>query len=744
MDGPIQGIDFDTAARSNIVDPQHSGRATRRRCHNPPQVNPTLRACAALALVTIVAPPAPSSPSTPPVPATPEFASSITVVTVPVFVTDRAGKAVAGLTAEDFQVFDDGKPMRLVGVREFDAAAPPPPEAAGSPAAHRQFLLLFDLSFSGINGLVRSQKAALEFVTHRLEPGDLAAVATFSANHGVRLLVGFTSDRFQLRRALRTLGVLQLDAHADPLGLAFDLRDLGSSIADTLPEERGDAVSESVRAIQIRYERAQEAVYRQRILALLDGMRQLALALDVMQGRKQVIYFSNGFDATALEGQGGAQQMKDSDSISRGRLWEVSSENRFGDTQIRQEMAQMLQAFSSSDSLVHAVDLAGLSARGDVRQQTAEPTMRSGLASLSEMARLSGGRLFRNTNDPGEALTEIAEMSRHYYLLAFEPQQARGSGKFHKLKIQVRGKDRDLSHRSGYFERSAYAERPPMARRFEAAEIIAKGLDKDEIPLRVIGLPYRTPGGPVTVPFVLEADGEAVLRGARGGRVGLEIYGYALDEKGAVEDLVALSSTLEVEATAPRLRGRGLQCHATFTLAPGRHSLRFLVRDASGRTGARGLDITVPSFDPSEVLLFPPLVMDEPADWLILPAPSRSTPHPVSPFHVAAEAFTPRARPSLANGRTDRVFLLAFDGGQRYDPGAAFEIKPQLVDASGAAVRLGRIEVARSVADPDGFRRFVLNVTPADLVAGDYTLRVRLRDPASGRISEAYQALRVE
>jgi VWFA-related protein len=690
-----------------------------------------------------LAPPAP--PQSDPRPAaTPAFASSITVVTVPVFVTDRAGQAVPHLTADDFQVFDDGRPMRLVGVREFDASAPPPPDAATSPAAHRQFLLLFDLSFSGVNGLVRAQKAALEFVTHRLEPADLAAVATFSANHGVRLLVGFTSDRFQLRRALRTLGVLQLDAHADPLGLAFDLRDLGASIADTLPEERGDTLSESVRAIQIRYERAQEAVYRQRVLALLDGMRQLALALDVMQGRKQVIYFSNGFDETALQGQGGAQQMKDSDSISRGRLWEVSSENRFGDTQIRQDMKTMLQAFSSSDSLVHAVDLSGLSSRGDVRQQTAEPTVRSGLGSLSEMARLSGGRLFRNTNDPGQALTEIAEMSRHYYLLAFEPQQARGSGKFHKLKIQVRGKGRDVSHRSGYFERSAYAERPAMARRFEAAEIIAKGIDKDEIPLRVIGLPYRTPGGSMTVPFVLQADGEAVLRGAKDGRVALEIYGYALDEKGTVEDMVALSSTLEVAATASRLRGRGLQCHATFTLAPGRHSLRFLVRDGSGRTGSRGLDITVPTFDPSEVLLFPPLIMDEPADWLILSAPSRSLPHPVSPFHVAAEAFTPRASPSLANGRTDRVFLLAFDGGRGYDPGASFEIRPQLVDASGAAVRLGRIEVARSVADADGFRRFVLDVTPADLAAGDYTLRVSLRDPSSGRISEAFQAVRVE
>ena len=48
------------------------------------------------------------------------------------------------------------------------------------------------------------------------------------------------------------------------------------------------------------------------------------------------------------------------------------------------------------------------------------------------------------------------------------------------------------------------------------------------------------------------------------------------------------------------------------------------------------------------------------------------------------------------------------------------------------------------MAEADGFRRFVLNVTPADLAAGDYTMRVRLRDPASGRISESFQAVRVD
>jgi VWFA-related protein len=221
------------------------------------------RAILSILLIVAAAPPMRSQDAPRASPAPPAFGSSITVVTVPVFVTDGRGRAIAGLTAEDFEVEDDGKPMRLVGVREFDASvegAPAPPDSHDSPAARRHFLLLFDLSFSGINGLVRSQKAALEFVTNKLAPTDLVSIATFSANHGVRMLVGFTGDRFQLRRAIRTLGVLQPDQHADPLGLAFDLRELGAAAADTVAEERGEFVADSLRAIQLRFERSQEAL----------------------------------------------------------------------------------------------------------------------------------------------------------------------------------------------------------------------------------------------------------------------------------------------------------------------------------------------------------------------------------------------------------------------------------------------------------------------------------------------------
>ena len=147
----------------------------------------------------------------------PAFDATVNVVAVPVFVTDGQGRAVAGLRKEDFIVQDDGDPVEVVGFEAFDSGDPAMADRLEeAPAARRQFLLLFDLSFSSISGLVRARRAAESFVADKLRPTDLAAVATLSVNHGVRVLLTFTSDHAQVRRAIQTLGIMTADPRLTP------------------------------------------------------------------------------------------------------------------------------------------------------------------------------------------------------------------------------------------------------------------------------------------------------------------------------------------------------------------------------------------------------------------------------------------------------------------------------------------------------------------------------------------------
>jgi hypothetical protein len=59
-------------------------------------------------------------------------------------------------------------------------------------------------------------------------------------------------------------------------------------------------------------------------------------------------------------------------------------------------------------------------------------------------------------------------------------------------------------------------------------------------------------------------------------------------------------------------------------------------------------------------------------------------------------------------------------------------------------VAAGRFALVKAVAGDDGFRRFLLQITPAGIAPGAYTLRVRLRDPATGRVSEAFRPVSVD
>ena len=196
---------------------------------------------------------APAAPRT-----QPTFESGITVVSLPVYVTDSKGRSVTGLRAEDFAVEDNGRAVRVVGFREIDAQEPVVEASELPPEARRQFLLLFDLSFTGVGGLMRSRRAAYDFIRNGLGPSDLVSVATLSSVHGLTLLTGFTSDRGQLLRAVDTLGVQQRDRAADPLGLAYDLTDVGAALVDSLPEEGAGGFENSLRSIQIRYQRSQK------------------------------------------------------------------------------------------------------------------------------------------------------------------------------------------------------------------------------------------------------------------------------------------------------------------------------------------------------------------------------------------------------------------------------------------------------------------------------------------------------
>ena len=679
------------------------------------------------------------------------FGTQVELVAIPVFVKDKKGAPIQGLSAEDFEIRDEGKRMPIVAFQEIeiDAEGPRPrmPSRETAAVAQRQFLLLFDLSFSSPGGIVRSRSAAAEFLAEHLKPDDLAAVATYSANAGLKMLVGFTTDRQQLSLATESLGVLRREGVPDPLGLAFELggAEAGLGRADMGRALDGDVESQ-LRSMITLYRNAEEATYSAKIMDYLGSLRQLAEVLEAVQGRKQVILFSSGFQQTSLMGVTGAEAMSNNVAVAEGRIWEVRPDDHFGgQVEVRDAIERMTKAMAASDTIVHTVDVSGLATGGgDASSRVGESRFERGGESLSLISRSSGGMTIKNANNFDAVMGEILDASRHFYVVAFQKGESKGAGKFHDIKVKVRRKGVRVSHRSGYAEPDPDKPASVTAGRLQAAESIAKGITGGPIAVGAVAVPYRDAEGRVTVPVVLEIDGDSLLDRGAGSTMHFEVYAYALDAQGVIEDVASFSSKLDLDTLRTKLTGKGIQIHTAFELKEGDHDIRLLVRDAElGRTGSARLQVHVPSFAASETVLYPPLFMADPADWVVLPIPSSGVTHPELPFRVGASPFTVRGLPALSNGRTDSVCIMAFTPGE-FDPTAQFGLGAKLIAANGGAFRIGRIELAESFAESDGFRRFVLNLTPADVSPGDYTLQVTLKDPRTGAVSQAGQPVRVQ
>ena len=148
---------------------------------------------------------------------------TVSRVEVTLHVTDKQGRVVPDLKAEDFQLFIDDQPVgiesvewvgtisaavpsRTVTVQRVDASGAPMPSgdapAEAAPAnSGRLFVMVFQSHIEGQKdeGLMRMKRQALHFVD-QLGPNDQAALLIFGSR--LWLSQDFTSDKAVLRKAI--------------------------------------------------------------------------------------------------------------------------------------------------------------------------------------------------------------------------------------------------------------------------------------------------------------------------------------------------------------------------------------------------------------------------------------------------------------------------------------------------------------------------------------------------------------
>ena len=673
--------------------------------------------------------------------------AEVSLVEVPVRVIGRDGKPVRGLTAADFTIEDDGRPQAIVGfdaidlAEKTDLAAGPLP-----PAARRRFLFFFDFSFSRPKAIVDARRAAHDFVLTGMTDRDLAAVATYSVERGVKVLVTFSSDRVQLSRAIETLGLDTFEERTDPLAFAY--AQAAGTGPPGLPTSRpvggradGAGLTDSLEALSIVHRMRDDEYSRGRVRHLFQSFRELSKALDAVEGRKDIIYLSEGFRGRFLVGAPESEEERQ--YLLHGEVWKVDSDKRFGSTSLRQELSEVGELFHRSDCVIHAVDIGGIRAEPDPRDEGAAVGLRENENALYEIAQGSGGDVFHNANDLGEDLARLVAQTEFVYVLAFKPDRSAGDGHYHPLKVKSSASGARVLARAGYYERHGLRQLSPMERRLLAADVIANEIPFDEIPARVLAVPFAGEGGAARVPVLLEVPGAALLAGDHGEKLTLELYAYAVDREGRLQDFFTRTVGADLKKNRERLEAGGVRYYGQLRLPPGSYRLRTLVRNAAtGRMGFSATPVDVPAFAPGEPFLLPPLFLDGGPSWISLAGSSGggadSDSAAANPFaQLPSQGMAPAALARVTPGEAGRVCLVAyhFDGGEKNE----LRLGGQILAADGRPMESVKLAVLGSTAPgADGKRALLLSFpAPTGLAPGRYGLRVFLQGATGGATRQA-------
>jgi VWFA-related protein len=667
--------------------------------------------------------------------------AEVVVVEVPVRVTGRDGKPISNLTAADFELYDDGKKQTVIGLDAIDLAekASAAPGQELNPAARRRFLLLFDLSFSRPRALLEARGAAKEFVLSGMGEADLAAVATFSLDAGLRLLINFSSDRVQLARAIDTLGLAtSLAKEKDPLEIVYDVtmlrRITGSETgAGRAANAQDAALIESMETFQALGRAAQDRYARARIGRLFSSFDDLAAALDLVGGRKDIIYLSEGFESRLLVGTRDTE--KEKEWITTGELWKIDSDRRFGSSAAQSQLDSMTTLFRRSDCVIHAVDLSGIRTDADI--SSVQPTRFDN--SLFELAQGTGGDVFRNANNFRTNLEDLIRRTNLVYVLAFRPTRTGNEGRFHELKVKVHATGARVSARAGYYERKGFKQLSPLERSLAAADVIANEIPVSDIPVRALAAPFPTGEQRASVPVLLEIPGDRLLVDQKGDRLTAEIYIYASDSQNRLRDFLAQAVNVDLSHNREALLKGGVRYYGDLALAPGQYRLRILVRNAqTGRMGLTVVPIQVPDFAGRETYVLPPIFLETAEKGIFvrgrgktLEGARSSAEYPL--LEASNQNLVPVARPEVRPGQRSPISVVAYHFGSG-EKDESLRIGAHVLAADGRPIQEGSLVLlSRSSTSVDGKQTLLLGFTPQGLGPGQYALRIFLQDSATGR-----------
>lgn len=376
----------------------------------------------------------------------PAIRTGTQIVVVDVTVLDQHGDPVHHLKQTDFALLENGTPQTVSHFEEHaatDAARVAAVPAMGpgtftnfpfAPEDAASNILLFDTLNTPESDQAMARQKLIAFVK-AARPGTRLAVFTLSTR--LTLLQGFTSDPALLLAAVgRSTKVQSSPILPESIGaeeaLSSTVRIPSAEIKGTMRQgEAGQTTAQN----------------RMRVLTTLGAMNQLARYLSGMPGRKNLVWLSGSFPLNVLPNAG--------------------LKNAFGATDsFESEMHETANLLARSQVAIYPIDLHGLqnaplsdassgkyvfgslSVQSDVDTFSNQKLDEQG--TMRQLAELTGGKAYVNTNDLKGSIGKALENGANYYTLVYSPMDKEKAG-YHRIEVHLPAGNYSLSYRHGYY-----------------------------------------------------------------------------------------------------------------------------------------------------------------------------------------------------------------------------------------------------------------------------------------------------
>jgi VWFA-related protein len=524
---------------------------------------------------------------------------STRMVTLEVVAKDRQGHHATGLTAADFQVFEQtpsrGKEkheqkiavFREVRMAELATQASSEMQVPAGlytnlVAFHKEPIPPTILLVDGLNTEVRFQlQVHVQMLKMLRSLPSNVPVAVFLLGHRLRMLQGFTTDPSLLQAALGKAittegqGLAQVHPFDDPdePGNTLSAPGSASPVSREMNALAGAAASFALRIYAATTDR--------RVSETVAALTALGRHLAGYPGRKNLLWISTSFPVSLTPPLLPDDLMRDYAAQVQ-RLTGVLSEAKVA-----------VYPINPAGVLPPAVFDAGARPRDSSVGRTAdamhrETAMRNAEQDTMEaIAEGTGGRICTGDNDLSDCVHKAVDDSSTFYEIAYYPDSQNWNGEYRKIILKSRQSGLRLAYRDGYFARAEGAENA-TDQKTELQSACRDYLDATSIFLAAKRLPGESAE---QLKFYLMANLSALTLAPTndgGHELNVTVAACTFDKEGSPVQMMTEAVNRKLDAQAYQtLTAAGGFAHVLSIPGPKPAAVRLIVRDIpSGRLGS--------------------------------------------------------------------------------------------------------------------------------------------------------------